>query len=86
MSEQNTMNARQVAEELLRRAADPARSDSNDLYAPDVVIELPFTAKDVPVKLEGGREALRADEGRHGEDNQCRHGKYPHPQQRTLKS
>jgi uncharacterized protein (TIGR02246 family) len=48
--------ARQVIEHLLETVKTNDRDQMADCYAPDVVIEMPFMADQVPA----GREALRA--------------------------
>lgn len=49
---------REVVERFMRATADNAWDDLADLYAPDVVIEIPFAPPGVPKRTEG-RERLR---------------------------
>lgn len=54
-----TRTARETVELLLRTTVEGSRDDIADLYAPDVVIELPFTPDGVPSEMKG-RENMRA--------------------------
>lgn len=51
--------ARETVELLLRTAVSGTRDQIADLYAPDVVIEIPFTPDGIPAVTEG-RETMRA--------------------------
>ncbi|MEZ0092351.1 nuclear transport factor 2 family protein [Streptacidiphilus sp. EB129] len=51
---------------LLRTTVEGTRSDLADLYAPDVVVEMPFTRPGFPSRTEGGetiRTRMKAVEG-----------------------
>ena len=52
---------RQTAEQFLRATLSPDPGDLADFYAPEVVIEMPFTAAGLyPARIETTREELRA--------------------------
>jgi ketosteroid isomerase-like protein len=57
---------RETVELLLRTTVEGTRSDLADLYAPDVVVEMPFTRPGFPSRTEGGetiRTRMKAVEG-----------------------
>jgi uncharacterized protein len=54
-----TRTPRETVELLLRTTVEGSRDDIADLYAPDVVIELPFTPDGIPSEMKG-RENMRA--------------------------
>ncbi|WP_329586117.1 nuclear transport factor 2 family protein [Kitasatospora sp. NBC_01250] len=59
VSSPGTRTPRETVELLLRTVVEGSRSDLADLYAPDVVIEMPFVRPGFPSRTEGNG-AMRA--------------------------
>ncbi len=66
MSSPTDRTPRETVELLLRTTVEGTRSDLADLYAPDVVVEMPFTRPGFPSQTEGSetlRTRMKAVEG-----------------------
>jgi ketosteroid isomerase-like protein len=57
---ESAASAREIVERFLHAALAPAENNLADLYAPEVVIEMPFAPPSYPRRAETGREELRA--------------------------
>ena len=66
MSARTARTPRETVELLLRTTVEGTRSDLADLYAPEVVVEMPFARSGIPSRTEGSetlRTRMKAFEG-----------------------